>query len=171
MRQVFTSQRMETAEGVAKLLRDAGIEIHFSNPRSYRSKRSGQFSYTEPAHASEQPTVWVRHAEDQPRAREILREAGLLESTRPGQRQTLTFATPAEETTGSRRGNWAWRLRLVLLAIIALAALLTVLRHRQAPAPVPAMPATTTPVAAPATAPAQDEEEESVRVQVKPAAD
>ena len=84
MRQVFSSQRIETVEGVAKLLTDAGIAVHISNGRSYQSKRSGQFSYTEPVKAQLQPAVWVRHAEDQPRARELLRQAGLLETTRPG---------------------------------------------------------------------------------------
>ena len=69
MRQVFSSQRIETVEGVAKLLTDAGIAVHISNGRSYQSKRSGQFSYTEPVKAQLQPAVWVRHAEDQPRAR------------------------------------------------------------------------------------------------------
>ena len=31
MRQVFSSQRIETVEGVAKLLTDAGIAVHISN--------------------------------------------------------------------------------------------------------------------------------------------
>ena len=88
MRQVFSSQRIETVEGVAKLLTDAGIAVHISNGRSYQSKRSGQFSYTEPVKAQLQPAVWVRHAEDQPRARELLRQAGLLETPRPGQGPT-----------------------------------------------------------------------------------
>ena len=42
MRQVFSSQRIETVEGVAKLLTDAGIAVHVSNGRSYQSKRSGR---------------------------------------------------------------------------------------------------------------------------------
>ena len=68
MRQVFSSQRIETVEGVAKLLTDAGIPVHISNGRSYHSKRGGQFSYTEPVKAQLQPAVWVRLAEDQPGA-------------------------------------------------------------------------------------------------------
>ena len=46
MRQVFTSQRLETVEGVARLLEDAGIAVYISQPRSYHSRRSGQFSYS-----------------------------------------------------------------------------------------------------------------------------
>ena len=73
MRQIFTSQRLETVEGVARLLEEAGIGTYISHPRSYRSKRRGQFSYSEPVPANQQPAVWVRKPEDQPRARELLR--------------------------------------------------------------------------------------------------
>lgn len=169
MRQIFTSQRLETVEGVAKLLRDAGIEVHISNERSYRGKRGSQFRYTEPVPKGLQPAVWVRHPEDQPRARQILREAGLLETTRPGAGPApLTFTSTQDDPP--RRNSWAWRIRLILLGLIALAAVFTVLRHR---APRPATPApapATAPTAAPAQpAPADGEEEDAMRVQVKPA--
>ena len=45
MRKIFSSQRVENAEGVAQMLREAGIEARISNGRSYHSKRRGQFSY------------------------------------------------------------------------------------------------------------------------------
>lgn len=168
MRQIFTSQRLETVEGVAKLLREAGIEVHISNERSYRGKRGSQFRYTEPVPKGLQPAVWVRHPEDQPRARQILREAGLLETTRPGAGPApLTFTSTQDDPP--RRNSWAWRIRLILLGLIAVAAVFTVLRHR---APRPATPAPA-PVTAPTThapAPADEaEEEDTVRVQVKPA--
>lgn len=171
MRQVFSSQRLETVEGVAKLLSDAGIEVHISNARSYRSRRGGQFSYSEPMSASQQAAVWIRHAEDQPRAREILREAGLLETTRPGGRPSLTFADTVDET--APRGRWAWRIRLVLLAIIALAVVITVMRHRQAKTALPVAPPPQAQPAAPSSqptapaepAPAEEEEESRVRIQ------
>lgn len=175
MRQVFSSQRLETVEGVAKLLSDEGIEVHVSNARSYRSRRGGQFSYSEPMAASQQAAVWIRHAEDQPRAREILREAGLLETTRPGGRPTLTFADATDETP--QRGRWAWRIRLILLAIIALTVVVTVMRHRQAKTALPVTPSQTQPVAPPAdqapvqpapTQPAPAEEEEESRVRIQP---
>jgi hypothetical protein len=163
MRQVFTSQRIETVEGVAKLLTDAGIEVYISNGRSYHSKRGSQFSYTEPTPQALQPALWVRHAEDQPRAREILRAGGLLETTRPGNGPSLTFTPPADEPP---RRSWAWRLRLVLLALIALAAAVMWMRR---PVPPPAVPATpqeqpASPAADPAPA-----EEETDRVRIQPA--
>ncbi|KRG69811.1 hypothetical protein [Pseudoxanthomonas dokdonensis] len=161
MRQIFTSQRIETVEGVARLLTDAGIEVHISNGRSYQSKRNSQFSFTDPVPAGLQPGLWVRHAEDQPRAREILREAGLLESTRPGAGASLTFRPPQDEAPTRR--NWAWWIRGLLLIIIAAAAYMTFTRHRGVPS---------SPAESPASQPAPAEpasEDESVRVQVKPA--
>jgi len=105
MRQIFTSQRMETVEGVAKMLTDAGIDVHVANARSYRGQRNSQFRYTEPLPKGLQPSVWIRHPEDQPRAREILREAGLLETTRPGAGPTLAFSSTQDEEP--KRGAWA----------------------------------------------------------------
>ncbi|KLD78394.1 DUF2007 domain-containing protein [Xanthomonas hyacinthi] len=168
MRQIFSSQRVETAEGVAKLLRERGIEVRLSNGRSYRSRRSGQFNYIDPVATQVQPTVWVVHADDQPRARALLRASGLIDSTRQDPAQTLPylseFRSQAVPDSGKR---WAWRLRVALLLAIGAVALATVLRHRgnQAPASTPATaPA---PAAAPAAQPAHDADE--VRVRVQPA--
>lgn len=161
MRQVFTSLRIETVEGVAALLKDAGIEVYLANGRSYHSKRSGQFSYAEPMKLKQQASVWVTHAEDQPRAREILRQAGLLASTRPGQGDPLAFAG-AELPEEPKKRSLAWRIRVGLLVAIAIAALITVTRHRappQAPAPVPAQEQPTV-----EQAPAQEEDAGRVRI-------
>ena len=162
MRQVFSSQRIETVEGVAKMLTEAGIPVFISNGRSYHSKRGGQFSYTEPVKAQLQPALWVRHAEDQPRARALLREAGLLETTRPGQGPTLTFRTDQETDTAPQR-SWAWRIRLILLALIALAAAVMWMRR-----PVPASAPVPQPQETPAPAPA-DEVPEEDRIRIQPA--
>ena len=164
MRQVFTSLRVETVEGVAKLLEDAGIEVYLANGRSYHSKRGGQFSYAEPMKLKQQPSVWVKRAEDQPRAREILRAAGLLATTRPTQGEPLVFAG-ADALDEPKKRPLAWRIRIALLIAIAIAALVTVLRPRPVPDPVPP-PAQQAPLPAqPAPQPAPAEEEE-VRVRI-----
>ncbi|MEL1265274.1 pathogenicity-like protein [Pseudoxanthomonas putridarboris] len=162
MRQVFTSQRIETVEGVARLLTDAGIEVYISNGRSYHSKRGSQFSYTQPTPQSQQPALWIRHAEDQPRARELLRAAGLLETTRPGNGPSLTFTRPVEEAP---RRSWAWRIRLILLALIALAAAVMWMRRPVPAPPVPAQPQEQPQPAPTEPAPADDEN----RVRIQPA--
>jgi hypothetical protein len=164
MRKIFSSQRVENAEGVAQMLRDAGIEVRVTNGRSYQSKRRGQFSYLDRTSAGNLPSVWVVHANDQPRAREILREARLLDTTRRDH-PTAEYAfseTPA--ATGNGR-SWAWRIRFILMAVIAAVILMMVLRHRSAPEPVVAAPA---PQAQPA-APAQERTDE-VRVRIQPSA-
>lgn len=164
MRQVFTSLRVETVEGVATLLREAGIEVHLANGRSYHSKRGGQFSYAEPMKLKQQPSIWVIHAEDQPRAREILRQAGLLASTRTGQGDPLVFAAgDLPEEPGKR--SLAWRIRVGLLVVIAVTVLITVTRQR---APLQTAPAAQTPASAIEQPPAP--EEEAIRVRITPPA-
>lgn len=168
MRQVFTSLRVETVEGVAKLLEEAGIEVYLANGRSYHSKRGGQFSYAEPMKLKQQPSVWVKRAEDQPRAREILRAAGLLATTRPSQGEPLVFAGN-DAVDEPKKRPLAWRIRIALLIAIAIAALVTVLRPRPAPEaspPVPQqapLPTQAEPQAAPQSVPAEEEE---VRVRI-----
>lgn len=159
MRQVFSSQRVETVEGVAKLLRDADIDVRITNGRSYHSKRSGQFSYLDRGNEKNHPAVWVVHANDQPAAREILRAARLLDTTRRDHPVAeFAFQESTSQPTGGR--SWAWRIRIGLLLVIAAVALFVVLRHRAAPAP-----GLTVPVQQQPAAPSQADDEIRVRIQ------
>lgn len=155
MRKIFTSQRVENAEGVANMLREAGIEVRLTNGRSYHSKRRGQFSYLDRKDDSQLPTVWVVRADDQPRAREILRDARLLDTTRRDH-PVAEYAFRETPAPSAGRG-WAWRIRIALLVVIAGVALVIMLRHRgtQAPPPAPA----------PQVQPAQEEDGFRVRIQ------
>ena len=81
MRQVFSSLRLENVESVAELLRDAGIEVRITDGRSYKGAMRSRASYSD--QDAPKPAVWVVHSEDHIRARDVLRENGLLESTRP----------------------------------------------------------------------------------------
>ena len=171
MRKIFSSQRVETAEGVAALLREAGIEVRLSNGRSYRTRRSGQFSYMERGNAQNYPTVWVVHANQQPQAREILRQARLLDTTRQDLPDAeYAFAGSAE----SKPANWAWRIRLALLAIIGLVAIVIVFHRFSMSHPSsPATPATQqapadTPAPATDTAPAQPLAPDEERIRIQP---
>lgn len=161
MRQIFSSQRVETVEGVAQLLRDAGIEVHISNGRSYRGRRSGQFSYLDPVDTRKQPTVWIVRADDQPRARELLRQARLLDTTRRDLPEA-EYSFRAGTTATARSSAWAWRIRIALLLVIGAVALFIVLRHRGLRPPAPP------PEVAPAQqAPAQEPQDDS-RVRIQP---
>lgn len=159
MRQVFSSQRVETVEGVAKLLRETGIEVHISNGRSYQGKRTGQFSYRDKPNEKNQPAVWVVHANDQPAARGILRQARLLETTR-SDHPTADYVFRDAPGAGNAR-SWGWKIRALLLLVIAAIVLFIVLRQPN-PAPGASAPAT------PATTPAAAEEEDEIRVRIQP---
>jgi hypothetical protein len=163
MRQVFSSPRIENVEGVAKLLEDAGIEVRITNGRSYRSAIRGNFSYRDSPDAGPRPAVWIVKSEDQPRARQLLREAGLLH-TAAG---PLPMDSYIPETPHMRRGRVviaaptsrrAARIRYGLLAGIALMVVLIYIATRR-PAPetassAPAPASASAPAPAPAPAPA-----------------
>jgi hypothetical protein len=120
MRKVFQTQRLETVEGVAELLNNHGIQTKITDGRSYKGSHRHDFSYVHPERAPH-PAVWVIRADDQPHARKLLREAGLMDSVRsvssylPHPNQDPIIAA-GEERPG---GKWALRIRIILLAGIA----------------------------------------------------
>lgn len=119
MRQLFSSQRLENVEGVARLLNEHGIETHISQSRGYKSKRRGTFSYADSARSdpSQWPAVWIVRAEDQPRARELLREAGLFTATsKPTYLPEVTVEPLTPQT--KKMNPWLLRVRLLVLAAI-----------------------------------------------------
>ena len=129
MRQVFTSPRLENVEGIAKLLRDEGIEVRITHGRSFKGTIRGDFSYRDRMRTGPQPAVWVLKSEDQPRARELLRNAGLFETTRaPGDSYLApTFRDPELEQPASPQQR-AFRIKMALLLAIGIALVLTLSR-------------------------------------------
>ena len=120
MRQIFTSTRLENVEGVAKMLGEHGIETKITQGRSWKGNSRREFSYTaKEKDAAQQPAVWVLKSDDFKRARELLHDGGLLESTRDASYlpEALQFrekaADPARRVT---------RIRMALLAGVAIAA-------------------------------------------------
>lgn len=129
MRQVFSSPRLENVEGIAKMLRDDGIEVRITHGRSFKGTIRGDFSYREGMRAGPQPAVWVLKSEDQPRARELLRSAGLFESTRtPGD----SFLAPTVHDIAADKVRTpqqrAFRIKIALLLAIGIATVLTLAR-------------------------------------------
>jgi hypothetical protein len=150
MRQVFSSPRLENVERVAQLLEEAGIETRVTHGRSYRGGLRGNFSYREGAREGPTPAVWIVRSEDQVRGRAILREAGLIESTRTPSGsflpETLHRRDEKLRDAGDKR---ALRLKLGLLLVIALVIALAFLALHEStptaptPPPVPAGAAAT----------------------------
>jgi hypothetical protein len=59
------------------------IETYVSDARSYKGNRRGTFSYQQSGRGQSQSGVWIVKAEDVTRARQLLVDAGIIESTRP----------------------------------------------------------------------------------------
>ena len=128
MRQVFTSPRLENVEGIAKVLRDEGIEVRITHGRSYKGTIRGNFNYRDSLRKGPQPAVWVVKSEDQPRAREMLRSAGLLESTRnPGDSFLAPSVHEGNDKSGSPQQR-AFRIKIALLIAISVALVLALSR-------------------------------------------
>jgi hypothetical protein len=150
MRQVFSSARLENVERVAQLMRDAGIEVRVTDGRSYKGNRRSAFSYRE--QSGPQPAVWVVKSEDQVRARELLRAAGLIDSTRRSEAGAAPFRIdPATQATGpdaSRRR--ATRIKFTLIAGIVVVIVMAIVHTlRTPPAPQLASPPFGAPQATP----------------------
>lgn len=131
MRQIFTSARLETVEGVAKLLQDAGIATRIRNGRSYKGSYSRGFSYRDAPSAS-QPSVWVVHPDDYANARQLLREAGLLE---PGPQSLGSFVTAGYAADAgqapAKKASTPARIRAVLLVGIGAVLLMSAFWQQQ----------------------------------------
>ena len=118
MRLVFSSHRLETAEGVAELLRSHDIDVTIRNGRGFKGNRRQMFSYRR--EAEELPEVWVLNNDDRARARQILFDAKLVESTR----DTHSYLAESQrrEDKQQRKRNRGLMIRLAALAVLALGA-------------------------------------------------
>jgi hypothetical protein len=138
MRQVFSSARLENVERVAEMLRDAGIEVRITDGRSYKGGRRGVQSYSEKGRDSARPAVWVVKSDDRLRARDILREAGLIESTtRPGDGPKLSFRSDFDDAPGKTPAQRRMtRIKFALIGGIVIVAAVGFYRTSTMP-PVP----------------------------------
>lgn len=114
MRQIYTSPRYENVERVVALLGEHGIATTIRNRRDWQGGEWKRFSYSERGASEGWGQVWVIDANDQTRAREILREAGLEPATRFAD-ELAAARSPADP---SRHKATTMRLRAVLLALI-----------------------------------------------------
>ncbi|MBP6798620.1 MAG: DUF2007 domain-containing protein [Luteimonas sp.] len=144
MRQVFSSARLENVEAVAKLLADEGIEVRIENGRTFRSSIRGNFSYRDGDGGGSKPAVWVVRSDDQPRARQLLRDAGLLDAA-PSSKNSFLPSVGHAAQAASPKKRTRMRFGLLVLVAIAIAVALNPLRDPggwDLPPPRPAVPAT-----------------------------
>ncbi len=114
MRQIYTSPRHENVERVVTLLNEAGIQTTIRNRRDWQGGQWKRFSYTERGESESWAQVWVTDSNDQTRAREILREAGL----EPATRFADELAAARSPSDPSRHKSNSMRIRMVLLGLI-----------------------------------------------------
>jgi hypothetical protein len=120
MRQIYTSPRMENIQRVVALMAEQGIQTSVSNRRAYQGADWKRFSYTEKGDRDAWPQVSVVRSEDQTRARQILRDAGLEPATRFA--EELAASRGAGDLRGHRRASR--QVKLVVLALIVGVAIL-----------------------------------------------
>jgi len=143
MRKIFTSPRLENVEAVARLLQAEGIEVRVEHGRALHRAIRGHFSYLDAGKAkTPQPEVWVIRSDDQPRARALMREAGLLQDTTRTNGPPQLFApTSRAPEPGKKHIS---RLRYGLLALVLVVVAVNFMRRpadtpsnaeRTAPAP------------------------------------
>ncbi|MEN1939933.1 hypothetical protein WCE39_02345 [Luteimonas sp. MJ174] len=164
MRQVFSSARIENVEAVARLLEEAGIEVRISNGRSYRGAIRGNFSYRDGNNSGPRPAVWVIRSDQQPEARHMLREAGLLQDNTG---RSESFLPPPPSLAGgtssplAARGGGRFRYGLLLGVAVMVALVMIAYRASRGPGdddalaagPAMAVPAATPGAGGPAPAP------------------
>jgi hypothetical protein len=120
MRQIYTSPRVENVERIVTLLGEQGIETRVTNHRSWAGRDFKRSSYSARTDSSEWPQVWIVKAEDQPKARALLREAGIAPAVR--------FSAELERSRAPRgdhaRNALGMYIRLGLLGVIVILILL-----------------------------------------------
>lgn len=126
MRQIYTSLRQENIDRVTALMNEHGIETTITNRSNYKGGDWKKFSYTNRPDASTWPQVWVVNANDQTRARELLREAGIEPPVRYADELAAAMREPLTGT--ARHRAVAGRMRMVALSLVAVASVLLSLR-------------------------------------------
>lgn len=153
MRQVFTSPRLENVERVAALLQKHGVVTRITNGRTFKGSLRGNFSYRESANKNPPPAVWVVRSEDQPKARELLREAGLLDSGRsPTSYLSTDLLHSARDDANDPAKRRMFRIKAGLLISITIAVSLGLFTWLKSTSKAPAAAASTS-AAVPAPAP------------------
>ncbi len=125
MRQIYTSPRYENVERVVALLGENSIATTVRNRRDWQGGQWKRFSYTERGESEGWGQVWVTNSNDQTRARELLREAGL----EPATRFADELAAARSPTDPRRHKNTSMRIRMVLLGLIGGVLLLIVINY------------------------------------------
>lgn len=128
MRHVYTSLRNENVDRVVELLNSHDIETTVVNRSSYNSADWKKFSYTQRPDVSTWPQVWVVNSNDQTRARELLREAGIEPPTRYADEIPTLREEQSRPYGPARHRSVANRARMAALAVVGVASVMLAIK-------------------------------------------
>ncbi|MDE2271224.1 MAG: hypothetical protein KGJ94_04470 [Xanthomonadaceae bacterium] len=118
MRRIYTSPRIENIERLVAVMAEHGIATKVTNRRVYDSKSYSRFSYARPGQSDDWPAVWVKHASDHTRARQLMRDIGIEPVTRYAEELA---AYRWHKHVGRNPARMAARVRTVVLVAVAIA--------------------------------------------------
>lgn len=128
MRQIYTSPRQDNIDRIVALLTEQGIETTVTNRSSWNRPTYQRFSYSQRNNDRDSwPQVWVKSADDFPRARSLLKDIGIEPVVR-FQEELQLHRQPDNRPRAQRTAS---RVRLMMLAIVAGVMLIAVLRATQ----------------------------------------
>ena len=128
MRQIYTSPRQDNIDRIVALLTENDIETSVTNRSSWNRPTYQRFSYAQRQDDRDSwPQVWVKSADDFPKARALLKEIGIEPAVR-FQEELLMHRQPDRRPPAQRTAS---RVRLMVLAIVAGVMLIVVLKATQ----------------------------------------
>ena len=122
MRQLYSSPRVENIERLDAALKELGIQTRVTNRQSFLTG-TPYFGYSERNTESRWPAVWIVEADDYPRARQLLRDIGLLEA-----HGDASYFREARATVTQAPDHVAKRIRLVLFVVVFALAIVAILK-------------------------------------------
>lgn len=126
MRQIYTSQRQENIDRVVALMAENAIETSVTNRSNWNRPSYQRFSYAERNDTRETwPQVWISHADDYTRARELLLELGI----EPVIRHAEELAAVRNPSPTVQRRATVTRVRRIMLLAVVGAFAMTALRY------------------------------------------
>lgn len=118
MRRIYSSPRIENVERLVAVMAEHGIATKITNRRAYDGSGWSRFSYARPGQSDEWPSVWVKHASDHTRARQVMREIGI----EPATRYAEDLAAYRFRKNGGRSPDrFATRVRIAVLVALVIA--------------------------------------------------
>jgi hypothetical protein len=129
MREIYTSPRHENIDRVVALMAEHGIQTRVNNRAVWQRPSYSRFSYVNPGNTEAWPQVEISFAADLPKARQLMREAGIEPLVRHADVLNASRDAGAGAPAVARsRKTTVNRVRTILLAAVAVVLALMVLK-------------------------------------------